>query len=64
MSSIAAGPSDWWLAKLAPKMDAAAGLLLDDGAALLGAKVQDTAAVHAIALQAYSGFSTLAGAAA
>ena len=58
MSSIAAGPNDWWLAKLAPKMDGAAGLLLNDGAALLASQLQDLTAVHALALQAYSGFDT------
>ncbi len=64
MGSIAAGPNDWWLAKLAPKMDGAAGLLLNDGAALLAAQLQDLTAVHALALQAYSGFDSPSDAAA
>ncbi len=55
MASIAAGPNDWWLAKLAPKMDGAAALPLNDDAALLAAQLQDLTAVHALALQAYSG---------
>ena len=62
MGGIGAGTGEWWLAKVAPKMDGAAALLLDDGAALLASKCQDMTAVHALALLAYSGFSTLAGA--
>ena len=59
--TLALGPSDWWLAKVSAKVEAAADVLLAD-AAQLASRLQELPAVHALSLSAYSGFSSVTGA--
>ena len=57
-SAVALGRDDWFLAKISPKVEAAADVLLDGGAQLASRLLQ-TPALHALSLTAYSGFSSV-----